>query len=416
MTSFSKLNIFYLKEKFSLEVLRYINFLNIFITNKMITKISFYLLFIFSPFLYVYIYSFLYFMSKYIREKTTYTYLMIVSLSMIISTRVQTGDIKHYKNFYGVATDIFLIPSNLYKSLSSTDYLFGYYTYVVRLFTFNNFSIYLFITILFSLSIIYIGFKNVLKSYWIVGFLLLLSTPIYSMIISFTIRQGLALSFVLLSLIALFNNYKRKSLIFTFIACLFHSTAFLLIPFLIIVMIFNNSRVFLFFIFSILFSLLLIFTNIDVFSSMINLFTFNDFIYNKLISYSLEYKQELNNFFTFDILKSIMLFMIVILNYRLLKTQLIYVNAFLYFLMIQLLFFSNSVLFMRLSSYKDIILILVVALILNKIVKEQKKFILIILILTSFIINFYYTFMVIDISVDVIKYGSIFFLRNIFAF
>lgn len=392
----------------------YIDILYNMVTNKKFVKIFLYTLFFFSPFIYIYFYSFIFFISSYIRQKRTYAYLMIIALAMIISTRVQTGDIEAYKNFFlfGV-NDFFMIPHYLLMKLASNDFLFGYYTYFINIIFFDNFTLYLFFTIYISLIIVYISFKNILGFYWIVGFLLLLATPLYSMIFSFTIRQGMAISLLLYGIILLHQNEASKSFLFIAISIFFHPSVTPALLLFIIIKFFDPIKFFILLYLLIILGLIFIGLDLNMVNSLEYLFIENTHVSNKLISYSYGYAHNLMDLFRFDFFKIFIGLSICLFGYNYLKEYKTIINTYLFFVLVQLLTFFNSVLFMRFSSLKDIFLILLLAIIIKKVALDNKTYLLTSLIGLSLIVNFYYTFIYASIDFSMLTNGVVYFIRTL---
>ena len=148
-------------------------------------------------------------------------------------------------------------------------------------------------------------------------------------------------------------------------------------------------------------------------NSLEYLFIENTHVSNKLISYSYGYAQNLMDLFRFDFFKTFIGLSICLFGYNYLKEYKTIINTYLFFVLVQLLTFFNSVLFMRFSSLKDIFLILLLAIIIKKVALDNKTYLLTSLIGLSLIVNFYYTFIYASIDFSMLTNGVVYFIRTL---
>ncbi|MCP3924064.1 MAG: EpsG family protein [Desulfobacterales bacterium] len=359
-------------------------------------------LFFLFPFIFIYLYSFVFFFKK-TRNHDYLPLLIVLFLSIILISRQQIGGSTYHQinAFLNIESFENLI-SDVRLKIVSYDILFWFVSYLIRLFVGDNYIFFLWFWAFFSIITIMWSYKQILPKFWIFAFLLFCSSLTFYWIPGNTIRQSAALGFFIMSIAFANNNSNKSALILAICASLCHISAFLLLPFFIILNIsfkwIENKRMF----FLVILSFFLSFFNFIQILSKI--FYFSPHLSHKLLTYSYRLPASfISRQFILTILILLLLFMYQKKFKIDLKKYYVLISSYLYIFSLQILFSFSTVYWDRLACYKNIIQNILIVILIIKL--KQKKKVLVLLIVSCFFYNLYILSNIFTNFVDGIGYG-----------
>lgn len=293
---------------------------------------------------------------------------ILIFFAYFLAIRPIEGDTFHYFQFFDNLNSILDIPKQLIFYLSSIDYVFGFFTFLVKQIS-NNFVFYLFILDLFVLGSIYYFSKEFFNKNKLILILLFIASPVYFFILGNAIRQGLGIGFFILFIYFFLQKKRLLSILFLVFAIFSHPVYIVVFPFLIFNKLFYKYDFLL--IFSVFLFFILILLHIDIITTFIGMF--ENFYAQKYLGYAKHHQTNIISILSFDIVKSFILYLFIIKFYNKLKEFKSIIILFLYLFAIQLLVFYNQLVFVRIASLKEVVEMILIILFINKLQNNQKK-------------------------------------------
>jgi len=340
----------------------------------------------FSPFLLLYVFSFiLLHVSNKVKKNTVFPLIILFILSLILISRDQNGGSTYHQiNAYLNMTDFFNITTHIRQRIASYDFLFWHISYIVRIFADNKYIFFLWFWAFFSISSIMWAYKKILPKYWIFAFLIFTSSLTFYYIPGNTIRQSAALGFFIISIAFAHHKYVYHALFFVICAAFCHISTYLLLPFFILLSFKLVTRKLMIYLLAISF----LFSSFNILKIINQFCFFSTFLYNKVFSYS--YKIPAT-FISRQFIVSCSIILILYFYKNLFKIDLkkysTFINCYLYTLALQISFKFSNVYWDRLACYKNILQNILIVILISKL--KQKKMILTLLICICLFYNLY---------------------------
>jgi len=328
------------------------------------------------PFVYLYILVLFYVSNSYVRahSKTLILFLLLI-LSVIISSRVWVNEIfpdtfkyiQAYKQFENASfAEVTLVAQSMYSS--GTDILFWYPSYFLNLIFPQNGFMFLWFWAFFTLALIASGYKKILPIYWMIAFIFFCSSKPFYEYPGQLMRQSAAMGWFIIALASAYHGKLNWAIIFSVIAGLTHPTGWLMLPFFLIQRFWQGvSR-------NVYWVMLLVTFVIGQTTDVMNII--QDFLKgtgnlgHKTAYYS--DTQHVHYLINITFIRLLVILTIVVWVEKFLKRSFdkpfeLILHCYIYSGSLGLLFFQNSVTYIRLSSFRLLVEGLIIAVLISKI-------------------------------------------------